>query len=274
MRVNKAITVKTFNTQKALKLALKAFNVGSMLSVGSDAKTVKGEKMGFTTGILYLIPDLELCPNSKRAGCYEGCLVSSGRGSFNNVKQARTNRTNLYKNDKGLFFGAIIDEIERLHLKHGNKLVIRLNGTSDISFENMPINYKGTIYDNIFKLFPNVQYYDYTKKYNRLNNPILKGINNYHLTLSYSGSNPSYANSVLDYANKYGNNIAVVFRDKSLPGSFKGIRVKNGDDTDLRFLDNEKDDSNVYIIGLFAKGKAKKDASGFVQDSKGLIGSF
>ena len=55
-----------------------------------------------------------------------------------------------------------------------------------------------------------------------------------------------------------GMNVAVVFR-KELPATYLGRKVINGDETDLRFLDEK----NV-IVGLKAKGKAKKDTSGFV----------
>ena len=59
-------------------------------------------------------------------------------------------------------------------------------------------------------------------------------------------------------ASSAGMNVAVVFK-KELPDTYFGKKVINGDDTDLRFLDEK----NV-IVGLKAKGKAKKDTSGFV----------
>jgi hypothetical protein len=56
---------------------------------------------------------------------------------------------------------------------------------------------------------------------------------------------------------KAGGNVAAVF--KTIPKTWKGFPVVDGDETDLRFLDGK----NV-IVGLKAKGKAKKDTSGFV----------
>jgi hypothetical protein len=53
---------------------------------------------------------------------------------------------------------------------------------------------------------------------------------------------------------------AAVFRDR-LPAQFMGRKVINGDESDLRFLD----DKNV-IIGLKAKGRARHDKTGFVFD--------
>ena len=256
------LIVPNFQTKKALKTELKAFGVNSLLSVGSDSKTVKGEKLGFNTAILYMQPNLKICPASKMAGCFESCLVSAGRGSFNNVKQARANKTNLFNIDKGLFFSALISEIETLYKKHSDSLVVRLNGTSDIDYENISFNYKSKDYKNIFEYFSNsnIQFYDYTKRIKRLQKTLPK---NYDLTISYSGKNHKYAVNCLQ-AHSEGHKIAVVFDDlekaTSKDFNFYGGKVINGDNTDLRFLD-----SKGSIIGLSAKGKAKKDQSGFVQ---------
>jgi len=78
-------------------------------------------------------------------------------------------------------------------------------------------------------------------------------IPNYHLTFSQADGN---IEDVIK-AKEAGMNIATVFR--TVPESHLGRTVVNGDETDLRFLDPK----NV-IVGLKAKGKAKKDTSGFV----------
>jgi hypothetical protein len=82
---------------------------------------------------------------------------------------------------------------------------------------------------------------------------------NYHITFSKNESNDAECVSAL----KLGANVAVVFNTKKgadLPESWNGYPVVDGDDTDLRFMDPK----GGYVIGLRAKGKAKKDVSGFV----------
>jgi hypothetical protein len=114
------------------------------------------------------------------------------------------------------------------------------------------IKYNG---QNVFAAFPSVQFYDYTKSPDRMT-AFLAGEmpRNYHLTFSRSESNGNIAEAFL----ASGGNVAMVFR-KSLPQSFKGFDVVDGDDTDLRFLDGKG-----KIVGLKEKGLAKKDETGFV----------
>jgi hypothetical protein len=135
--------------------------------------------------------------------------------------------------------------------KHGLTPVFRLNGTSDIRWETIPVSVKGIVYDNIMLAFPTVQFYDYTKIPNRRNLP-----KNYHLTFSLAESNEDNAKIAL--AN--GLNVAAVFR-KKLPATYLGKPVVDGDASDLRFLD-----AKGVIVGLKAKGKGKKDTTGFVKD--------
>jgi hypothetical protein len=125
---------------------------------------------------------------------------------------------------------------------------VRLNGTSDIQWEHQLVDGR-----NVFEIFPDVLFYDYTKIPTRK----VSHINNYHLTWSYSEANDKYAKLFDDVqCNK-----AVVFR-KELPETFRGLKVIDGDKHDMRFLD----ESNV-VVGLTAKGPAKKDYSGFVVDN-------
>jgi hypothetical protein len=103
---------------------------------------------------------------------------------------------------------------------------------------------------NVLEL-PNILFYDYTKNPNH----IKKYINsNYKLTFSRSECNEATAIDVLND----GGNVAVVFSNE-LPTEWNGYRVINGDETDLRYFDP----INV-VVGLKAKGDAKKDKSGFV----------
>jgi hypothetical protein len=224
-----------------------------LLSVDADIKTIKGRKIGFLTGILYLAPytlsGVNLCPFAKVAECHVACLNTAGRGNFNNVKNARLRRAKLFNDNRGEFFAQLIDDINKLK-KHAQKqklqAVIRLNGTSDIEWENIKVTGDYTI----FNLFPELQFYDYTKNPNRKNLP-----DNYDLTFSYSG-----VESFIKFnrqALKNNMRVATVF--KILPVEFEGRRVINGDDHDARFIE----DKNI-IVGLKAKGKARQDKTGFV----------
>lgn len=215
-------------------------------------KTVKGEKYGILTGILYLAPaklsGFEVCPK-RSEGCTASCLYSAGMGAFSNVQKARIQKTLFYFGDRPKFLELIKEDIKKLQKqakKDGQKLAIRLNGTSDLNW----------MQHDIFSSFPEVQFYDYTKVFNRLTKEIPA---NYHLTFSKSENNDSECIQAL----KLGFNVAVVFDTKkgeALPASWNGFPVYDGDDTDTRFLDPK----GGFVIGLRAKGQAKKDASGFV----------
>ena len=86
-----------------------------MLSISSDAKTVKGLKLGFLTGILYLTPsDLsgqQVCPMAKLAECEAPCLFSAGRGAFTSVQIARLSKTDWFFNDRESFMLELIDSV-------------------------------------------------------------------------------------------------------------------------------------------------------------------
>lgn len=229
---------------------------GKLLSVGTNAKTVKGDKASeYLTAIMYLAPaDLggmgNVCAFAVMAGCKDPCLNLSGRSRFNNVQLARIRKTRWFFQDRQGFIGQLETDIASF-VKHCNKVgkkpAVRLNGTSDIMWE--------AVAPQLFTKFPKVQYYDYTKVYKRA---YAKLPDNYHLTLSYSGANPEYAEAVRLAHVKTGVNMAVVYRTKELRQVSGAI---DGDETDLRFLD-----PHGVIVGLYAKGKAKHDKSGFVVD--------
>lgn len=214
-----------------------------LLSVSADAKTVKGEKKGYLTGILYLLPSKLLCPGCS-AGCRKVCLVSAGRGKMKCVNRARARKTRMFLKQFNLFKKFLIQDIEALIVRAEHKgftPCVRLNGTSDVDIEET--------FGDILEMFPQVQFYDYTKVWNRtVTAP------NYHLT--YSRSETTNEEDIKDYISE-GRNVAVVF-DK-VPETWLGQTVVVGDDTDLRFLDPKG-----VIVGLTAKGKAKKDTTGFV----------
>jgi hypothetical protein len=235
-----------------------------LLGIDTNAKTIKVEKYGIKTAILYLMPSdksgQQLCPMAAIAQCEKPCLFTAGRGAMSNVMLARLRKTLYFNQYRDEFMHQLHNELirERAKAKRlGYKLVVRLNGTSDIRFENIPLGYA---YANIMQALPDIQFYDYTKIANRN-----KGLPaNYDLTFSYSGVEayqPYVAKAVAN-----GERIAVVFRNRSIVeamlangDTFLGLPIVDGDDTDIRHLD-----AKGVIVALYAKGKARKDQSGFV----------
>ena len=222
------------------------------LSVDTNAKTIKGQKLGFLTGILYLSPANEsgknLCPHAS-IGCKAACLYTAGRGAMSNVSNARMAKTLAFLADRKGFASQLkadIAFVKRKATKTGMTPCIRLNGTSDLPWHNV----EGIIQENA-----DVQFYDYTPNPFRMMEYLRGELpSNYHLTFSRKEDNDGWVETILDK----GGNVAVVFSG-SLPASYKGKAVINGDESDLRFLDEK----NV-VVGLKAKGKGKKDLSGFV----------
>ena len=225
-----------------------------LLNIDNNAKTVKGQKYGYMTAILYLAPSTQsgfnVCSMASE-GCKNACLYTAGHGAFSNVQQGRINKTRWYIQERDTFLDKIRKEIDAFIVKAKKRNLIpciRLNGTSDISWEKT----------GLIEEYKSIQWYDYTKIYKRA----LSFVNgelpsNYHLTYSLNEDNRKNAFDILDR----GGNISAVFR-KELPKKYNGFKVVNADDSDLRFLDGDN-----IIAGLLAKGKAKTDHSGFVLDS-------
>ncbi len=225
----------------------------------ANPKIQKGSKLGYLSFILHLAPaDLsgkEVCPK-RTAGCTAACLNTAGRGGMfrkgentNIIQQARIRKTKMFFEDRAGFMAQLIKDIE-LGIKQAARLgltpVFRLNGTSDLAWEKYAV--PGA--RNIFDLFPTVTFYDYTKVLGRK----VADIPNYDLTFSAADGNDADVKKAI----AAGMNVAMVF-DK-LPETYMGRPVINADDTDLRFLD-----PRGVICGLKAKGRAKKDTSGFVR---------
>ena len=238
-----------------------------LLSTGNP-KVLKGMSQGYNTYILHLAPaDLsgyETCPK-RTLGCTAACLNTAGRGGMfkrgentNVIQQARIRKTKMFFENRVEFMTTLVKDIE-LGIKQSKKMelvpVFRLNGTSDLSWEKYEVVRNGKLFRNIFTAFPEVQFYDYTKVLGRK----VKEYSNYHLTFSAADGNDS---DVLKAMNE-GLNVAVVFGIKKtlpMPVDYLSRPVFNGDESDLRFLDPKG-----VIVGLYAKGKAKKDTTGFVK---------
>jgi hypothetical protein len=249
---------------------------GFKLLTPGNPKTEKGEAQGYWTFILHLAPaslsGFNVCAMATQ-GCKAACLNTAGRGGImgghgilthddvargiqNTIQKARIRRTRRFFTERDAFMTDLVRDIAKAigkARKAGFVPVFRLNGTSDIRWESVPACGKA----NIFAAFPTVQFYDYTKLPNRRNVPA-----NYHLTFSLADGNDAQATQAL--AN--GMNVAAVFRNKAtvsrvVDSGYMGRPVFIGDDSDLRFLD-----PRGHIIALYAKGNAKRDASGFVRD--------
>ncbi len=238
-----------------------------LLSTGNP-KVLKGMSQGYNTYILHLAPanlsGYETCAK-RTLGCTDACLNLAGRGGMfkrgentNVIQQARIRKTKMFFENRVEFMTTLVKDIE-LGIKQSKKMelvpVFRLNGTSDLSWEKYEVVRNGKLFRNIFTAFPEVQFYDYTKVLGRK----VKEYSNYQLTFSAADGNDS---DVLKAMNE-GLNVAVVFGIKKtlpMPVDYHNRPVFNGDESDLRFLDPKG-----VIVGLYAKGKAKKDTTGFVK---------
>ena len=220
----------------------------------ANPKIQKGTKMGYLSFILHLAPaDLsgrETCPK-RTAGCTAACLNTAGRGGMfrkgentNMIQKARIRKTQYFFNERDAFMLDLYKDIQkaiRFAERQGLTPVFRLNGTSDLSWEKYTV---GTTDMNLFQLFPTVQFYDYTKVLGRK----VAQYKNYHLTFSKADGNDS------DVAEALFQGMSVVAVYDAIPEG-----VPSADETDLRFLDPKG-----VMLGLKAKGRAKKDYSGFV----------
>lgn len=272
-----------------------------LLTIG-NTKTVKGETLGYLTFILHLAPHWQSgynsCPMASE-GCAAACLNTAGMGGIikigettNTIQEARVRKTKWFFENRDEFMTTLVKDIKsaiKLAEKRNYTPVFRLNGTSDIRWENVSVGG----FDNVMTMFPNIQFYDYTKIPNRRNIPA-----NYHLTFSRSESNDNYVSKAIES----GMNVAVVFRKDGpkvkkvytleqrlaakakreaqpkkpkserksrprkidlswVPETYLGIPTFHGDDSDLRFLDPKG-----VVVALIAKGEAKYDTSGFIVD--------
>lgn len=232
------------------------YRVPTNLLSFKNSKTIKGEKLGVKTAILYLAPHtqnskgINLCSHATN-GCAKACLFGSGAARFTQVQAGKINKTEFYLADRKAFMLQLKFEIERIVRLHSAKwdIAIRLNGTSDIPF----FKYKVIDGKNLMELFPQIQFYDYTKNYLSFDKNLPS---NYHLTFSRSENNHAKSVELL----KRGFNVAMVFGVKNgnqLPKTYMGFDVIDGDENDLRYLDPK----NV-IVGLKYKNLTGKGSKG------------
>ena len=226
----------------------------TLLSNGnSNAKTKKNHR---PTRILYLHPSnvdgKEMCPHASE-GCRASCLNTAGRGAFSNVQLARINRTKFYVNHRLEFYNLLHSEILKFAHSSSQPVAIRLNGTSDQPFvETLIVAQMREIPSNVF-------FYDYTKNPKKAGTRILPSGHRYTVAYSYSEKEGSETHAKNILAN--GGIVAVVFDE--LPATHWGYPVVDGDERDDLMLDIMPNIGGT-ILGLKAKGKARKDVSGFV----------
>ena len=213
----------------------------------ANPKIQKGTKLGYLSFILHLAPATlsgkETCPK-RTAGCTAACLNTAGRGGMfkkgentNVIQKARIRKTVQYFEQRDTFLADLEADIRKgikMAERLGLKPAFRLNGTSDLSVEKW----------GIIEKFPTVQFYDYTKVLGRKT----AHLPNYHLTFSKADGNDA------DCAKALAQGMSVVAVYDAIPEG-----VPSADETDLRFLDPKG-----VMLGLKAKGRAKKDYTGFV----------
>jgi hypothetical protein len=227
----------------------------------SIAKLAKNDGHGYRTVGITLLPHtlgsaITLCPHAS-PDCIAGCLNLSGRTMAQTVQtdiimRSRLARTILWNTDRARFLEMLAYELGRERQtaqRNGETLIARGNVVSDIDWAGK--------HRAIVEMFPDVIWYGYTK------NPLAfdrwatgQYPANYHLVFSRSEKNEVAALTFL----ARGLNVSVIFdtvyssqSKKPLPATWKGLRVIDGDETDLRFLD-----PRGVVVGLRAKGRLRQ----------------
>lgn len=236
------MTYQTAPAQAIQECKTQDYYIPDSLLTIQNAKTIKGQRLGYLTGILYLAPAdqsgvMNVCV-SATIECIKACLYKAGRGMFTSVQRGRINKTVYLHHDKCRFMDQLrrdVARLERQAKKAGLVPAVRINGTSDIPW----------IAKQLASEYPHVMFYDYTKHPKAWT----RTANNYHVTFSHSGHNRAECLEAL----KRGVNVSVVFttrKGKPLPATWEGFPVIDGDEHDLRFLD-----PRGVVVGLRAKGK-------------------
>lgn len=257
-------TVNAYTNARILELVSKLqAGKNKLLSQGvTNAKTAKNE---LKTVILYLAPaeqnskGVNLCPAADT--CKAPCLFTAGlAGVYSSIINSRISKSELYVRDRQKFADLLLKEISKLYAKAqntGTQIAVRLNGTSDLDFVAILKNRTGfdilENYGTTLGAGPGLIFYDYTKLIGKVRK---YAGSKYTLTFSYQPGNEADCMEALSL----GANVAAVFR-KTLPASHFGADVVNGDKSDIVMLE-----TSGKILGLKAKGPAKKDRSGFVID--------
>lgn len=172
-------------------------------------------------------------------GCKAVCLATAGQMGLPASTQAQIRRQIVYQEDLPGFMAVLVTGIAKLYAsarKQRARLGIRLNVTSDLDWENMPVqidpwmskwlkNYgvsaKAGKYPNIMRVFKNVLFYDYTKVPKRMLRFMAGDMpRNYHLTWSLAET-PYNREIALEVLRKRKSTVSVPF-DIIAPKAKKG----------------------------------------------------
>ena len=231
-----------------------------------SAKAIKSQSYGYLNAIHYMAPaslsGFNLCPKATDS-CKALCLGwHSGQAGMvahdddkNSVRLSRIAKAKRFMKERKAYMADVVRSIE-LGIKKASKLgmtlCVRMNGSTDIAWEGIACERDGIAYKNLMLAFPDIQFVDYTKIASRLDRKLPS---NYYLILSRTEKNDQ---EVVRIVSSGKGNAAVVF--KTVPETYLGLTVIDGDKHDLRHLD-----PLGVIVGLTPKGnKAKRDTSGFV----------
>ena len=262
----------------SLKDSDRAFPSSLLTAPASNPKVEKNGKVGVLTAVLHLTPwkgagaltlngravTLNTCAAATE-GCIRACLHMNGNPAYLPAKEsARRVRTRAYYAEREAFMMTLVAEVAALARKaarEGFQPGIRLNGTSDVPFERVPVTVNGRAFSNIMEAFPGVEFYDYTKVAKRA---VAFGEGrlpeNYHMTFSRSGLNDSDVERVLTA----GGNVAAVFTPEVADRILKAGLIRltrngpavpavNGDEHDFRPVDG----AGVAVILAEKRGGLK-----------------
>jgi hypothetical protein len=248
---------------KSIAQAKRVTGLSYLGMVNNSTKHEKAYKYDEHVYTIYLAPakmsGYEVCPMRTKE-CTKLCIHESGRNRIdvreNRINKSRIKKTKLFFEHREFFMKWLVDDITNSQKKAkdmGFHFSVRLNNTSDLSPESFYLDVDG-VKKNVLQLFPDVQFYDYSKVYKRAE--LVKKYKNYDVTFSYSGSNLQDCISMLN------NNVRVAVVFKEVPDKFWGRKVINGDLYDMRY----RDDKDV-IVGL----KFKKVRNKLVDTNKFVI---
>ena len=237
--------------------------------LSESVKVIKGEKVGYLTGVQYMTANLKIgkdhtCAGEKKAKCGEWCLVMSGHMAGKGAIEARADRLALLTRNPSLYFELLSRELRALEkraARKGFKPAGRLNGTTDLDWTR--ITFEGR---TIFEHFPGITWYDYTKVPTIAENYSRAGVS---ITFSFYKKVP--IDTLIGLLDR-GVNIAIAYRDRLPIAQVLGGRmvdVINGDEHDLRFLDRRG-----VIVGLKYKNQTMHDRAREVNqttDQSGFI---